>query len=203
MLGLIGHISFGQTDSTDVKETISKIDSTNVDASKHGNLLSYLYELQQISGEDNIEHIDSTSGYSIIIPLWWKIRETPNTSLFGGTFPAIDNIENALIFKAFNKSEHKNIKKFREWVIEDYKMGDTPNWSNSHKVLLKQELEDFKDIGKAFKVQLMWNGKLYSCCYIILETSNSYLWIDFTATKETYDINFSKLKELMENYKTL
>lgn len=191
VLIIIGNNSFSQTDST-------KVENTN-----HTNLVAYLYELQQISGIDNIEHTDSTSGYSLVIPLWWKIRETPNSSLFGGTFPAIDEIENALLFKAFDKTKYENINDFKNWVIGDYKMGDKPNWSNSHKILLKKELDEFKNIGESYKVQLMNNGYLYYCCYIIVETSSSYLWIDFTATQETYDINFTKFKEILSNYKTL
>lgn len=200
---LIGNNSFGQTDSTLVEKRAQKLDSLKAQNAKHGNLVAYLYELEQISGIDNIEHTDSISGYSLVIPLWWKIRETPNTSLFGGTFPAIDEIENALIFKAFNKSEYDNIKDFENWVIGEYKLGDTPKWSNSHKVLLKKELEEFNEIGKSYKVQLMWGTKLYHCCYIIVETSNTYLWIDFTATRETYDLNFAKLKDIMSKYKRL
>ena len=183
--------------------SIAQTDSTEVQNGRHGNLVAYLYELRQMSGADNIEHVDSISGYSLVIPKWWKIRETPNESLFGGTFPAVDEIQNALIFKAFNKSEFKNIKEFENWVIEDYKMGDSPKWSNTHKIMLKKQQDEFSDLGKSYKVQLMRNGYLYDCCYIILETSNSFLWIDFTATKETYKLNFPKLKEIMTNYKTL
>ena len=203
IFAIIGINSYAQSDSTQVEKEEQKVDSLKAENGKHGNLLAYLYELRQISGEDNIEHTDSISGYSLIIPKWWRIIETPNTSLFGGTFPAVDKVKNALIFKAFDKSEHKNIKAFEDWVIADYKMGDTPKWSNSHKMLLKKELDEFDDIGKSYKVQLMWNGSLYHCCYIIIETSNTYLWIDFTATQETYEVNFPKLKEIITKYKTL
>lgn len=195
--------SFGQSDSIQIEKRAQKLDSLKARKGKHGNLVAYLYELEQISGTDNIEHNDSISGYSVVIPLWWKIRETPNSRLFGGTFPTINEIENALIFKAFNKSEYENIKHFENWVIGDYKLGDTPKWSNSHKLLLKKEIEDFNKIGKSYKIQLIWGSKLYYCCYIIVETSNAYLWIDFTATEETYDVNFPKLKNLMSKYKTL
>lgn len=200
---LIGNNSFGQTDSTQVDKRAIKLDSLKTENGKHGNLVAYLYELEQISGIDNIEHNDSISGYSLVIPLWWKIRESRNNNFFGGTFPAINEIENALIFKAFNKSEYESIKDFENWVIGDYKLGDIPKWSNSHKVLLKKELEEFKEIGKSYKVQLMWGSKIYHSCYIIVETSNTYLWIDFTATEETYDLNFPKFEDIMKKYKTL
>lgn len=195
--------SFGQTDSTHVEKKTQKGDSLKVENGAHGNLVAYLYELEQISGVDTIAHTDSISGYSVVIPKWWRIRETPNASLFGGTFPAIGTVQNALLFKTFAKSDYKSIKDFENWIIADYKMGDTPKWSNSHTLLLKKELDEFKDIGKSYKAQLMRNGYLYHSCYIIIETSNSYLWIDFTATQDTYEVNFPKFKEIMTKYKTL
>lgn len=203
IFALIGNISFGQNESTQVEKRAQKLDSLKTENSRHGNIVAYFIELEQLNGIDNIEHTDSTSGYRLVIPLWWKIRETPNERLFGGTFPEINEIENALLFKAFDKSEYKNLKDFENWVIADYKMGDTPKWSDSHFIILKKELEEFKDIGKSYKVQLMRNGFMYNCCYIIVETSNSFLWIDFTATQETYDMNFPKLKEILASYKTL
>ncbi len=181
----------------------SQNEKSKTEKGKHGNLGAYLIELEQISGFDNIKHIDSISGYKITIPLWWKIIETPNTSMFGGTFPKINGIQNALLFKVFDKNTHKNLKKFEKWVITDYKMGDKPKWSSGHTILLKQEVKDFSEIGNSYKVQLMRNGKIYVSCYIIVETSNSYLWIDFTATKETYEVNYPKLKELLNSYRTL
>ena len=203
VFAIIANNAFGQTDSIQIEKRAQKLDSLKVENGRHGNLVAYLYELEQISGIDNIKHTDSISGYSLVIPLWWKIRETPSGNLFGGTFPAINKVENALLFKAFDKTKYKNFKDFKNWVIADYKVGDTPKWSNSHKVLLKKELNEFDEIGKSYKVQLMRNGYLYDCAYIIIETSNSYLWIDFTATKETYDVNFPKLKEIMSEYITL
>ncbi len=167
------------------------------EAHQHGNLVAYLYELEQIKGVDNIHHQDSTLNYSINIPLWWRIRETHSSDLFGGTLPAIDKVENAVLLKSFTKDNFKNLNDFDNWVVKKYKTGDTPEWSDSHTVLLKKELKDFKKIGKAYFVQLMREGLIYHCCYIITETKDTYLWIDFTATKETYDINFIKFKELI------
>ena len=76
--------------------------SEPADKGKHINMLAYLYELEQVSGHDSIVHVDSTYGYQVTIPLWWRIRET-QPFMLGGTFPAIDSIENALFFKCFKK----------------------------------------------------------------------------------------------------
>ena len=189
---LINNFLFSQT------HTISKIET-----SKHGNLVAYLYELEQIQGIDNIEHTDTLLDYKINIPIWWKIRETPNIFMFGGTLPAINGIENAILFKSFQKNEFKDLEDFDNWVIKSYKIGEFPKWSNSHTILLKKENEDFKKFGKSYFVQLIRGGKLYECQYIIIETSKTYLWIDFTATKETYKVNLEKFSEILNRFEII
>lgn len=72
-------------------------------------------------------------------------------------------------------------------------------WSES---TLKKDLSEFSSVGKAFKVQLKFDDTFYNCCYIIIETSKSYLWIDLTATRETYDIDFKKLEDIMLKFST-
>lgn len=166
----------------------------------HINLNSYLIELQQISGTDSIIHIDSAYSFQVTIPKWWRIRETP-PNLFGGTFPAIDSIENALMIKCFKKAEFKTLDDFEKYVIKDYGMGQTPKWSSRQQILIKKSLKDFQEVGNAYKVQLMWSPKIYDCCYILTETSTAYIWIDFTATGTTYPKNFEKFKEVVSLFK--
>ena len=172
------------------------------DQNRHINLPAYLIELEQMSGRDSIIHIDSTYGFQITIPKWWHIRETP-LNLFGGTFPAVDSMENALLFKSFKKDEFKDLADFENWVVKDYSLGQSPQWSSQHKMLLKKELTDFKDLGNAYKVQMLRGNLIYDCCYIIAETSTSYIWIDFTATATTYPKNFDKFKEIVSLFKKL
>ncbi len=172
------------------------------DKSDHINLAAYLIQLQQISGKDSIIHVDSTYSFQITIPKWWRIRETaPN--LFGGTFPTVDSIENALLFKCFKKDEFKSLSDFENWVVKDYSMGQTPKWSTKQTMLLKKKLEDFQNLGSAYKVQLLWSPKIYDCCYIITETRTAYIWIDFTATSTTYPKNYNRFKEVVSLFKKL
>lgn len=166
------------------------------DSVKHINLPAYLIELRQITGEDSIVHTDNSYGFTITIPKWWRIRETP-PYLFGGTFPAVNSIENALIFKCFKKDKFKDKEDLENWVIKSYSLGQTPDWSNQHKMLLRKELPDFKELGSSYKVQLLNGGLMYDCCYILTETSSAYIWIDFTATSTTYPKNFDKFKEIV------
>lgn len=159
--------------------------------------------LKQKSGQDQLHYVDSTFGYSVRVPKWWDIKETPSANFFGGTFPEIDKSESALLFKAFEKEKFKTFQNFENWVVAGYRSGDTPRWSNEHMFLFKKDLQEFKNIGKAYKVQLKTNDTFYNSCYIIVETAKSFLWIDLTSTRETYDANFKKLKELMPQFKIL
>jgi hypothetical protein len=152
---------------------------------------------KQSSGEYQISYADSANGYSVIIPKWWDIKETPSPNFFGGTFDEIDKSKSALLVKAFEKEKFKTLQNFENWVISSYKSGDTPKWSTNQKVLFKKNLSEFNTIGKAFKVQLKTEDTFYNCCYIIVETSKSYLWIDLTSTRETYDANFKKLEKIL------
>ncbi len=176
--------------------------TTPTNKGEHINMLAYLYELEQIGGHDSIVHRDSTYSYQVTIPLWWRIRET-QPFMLGGTFPAIDSIENALFFKCFKKDKFKDFADFENWVIKDYSLGQSPNWSSKQKVLLKKELPDFKEIGNAYKVQLLWTPKIYECCYVLTETSSAFIWIDFTATQTTYTKNFEKFKQVLSLFKKL
>ncbi len=170
------------------------------DDHRHINLGAYLIGLEQVMGKDSIVHADSAYGFQVTIPQWWHIKETP-LDFFGGTFPAVDSIENALIFKCFEKTKFNNLGDFENWVIKDYSMGQKPKWSQEHTILLKKELDDFKQMGNAYKVQILRGNKIYHCCYIITQTDKAYVWIDFTATETTYPKNFERFKEVVSLFK--
>lgn len=156
--------------------------------------------LTPAQAQDPVLHTDSVYGFQISVPAWWDIKETP-PDFFGGTFPAINGIENALIFKCYKKDQFKDMKTFERWVFKDYGMGQNPQLSQDIPILLKTELSDFKEVGNAYKVQLLNGGKIYNCCYIITETTTAYIWIDFTATPKTYPKNFYKLKIIIGKLK--
>lgn len=157
---------------------------------------------RQAAGEDSITYVDSTYMYKVTIPKWWNIKETPSPNFFGGTFPQVNRSESALLIKAFDKENFKTFQNFDRWVISAYRSGDTPNWSNEQMVLFKKELSEFSSVGKAYKVQLKTEETFYNCCYIIVETSSAFLWIDLTAERDTYDDNFKQLKKIMQDFST-
>ncbi|MGC1631546.1 MAG: hypothetical protein WA749_05465 [Gelidibacter sp.] len=166
------------------------------------NSVSEIIRKQKL-GQDKLNYTDTTFTYQVIIPKWWEIKETPSANFFGGTLPETDKSKAALLFKAFDKDKFKSLSNFENWVITGYKSGATPKWSEDHIVLFKKNMDEFATIGKAFKVQLKAYDTFYNCCYIIVETSKSYLWIDLTSTRETYDANFKRLEKIMLEFKKL
>jgi len=39
--------------------------------------------------------------------------------------------------------------------------------------------------------------------YILVETQKSYIWITFTATKETFDVNYDKFTEFISTFELI
>ena len=161
-------------------------------------------ELRRKQTKDSVEkltYLDSTFNYQVEIPNWLNLRETGSVYAFGGTLPAIDGIENAIIIKAFDKAKFPTQSDFKKFIVEDLVFGQSPKWSASHKFMGKKELGKYKSIGDSYKVYLMRGNLLYHCEYILVETKTAYLWIDYTSTQETFDKNFAKFEEFMSGFK--
>src|SRR3989339_288898 len=172
LLFFSGFTFISQAQLVDTLHNVYRIDG------EHGNMWAYLITMMQQSGRDSIPHVDSTYTYSLIIPKWYTVRETNEKNILGGTFPALNNIQSALIFKSFlRKFEIRSFEDFENWVILETQMGKHPTWSNTHIILEKNEDDLFSDIGKAYRVKMERLGFFYRCEYILVETSKSYVWI--------------------------
>ncbi|HBX52832.1 MAG: hypothetical protein A2275_13610 [Bacteroidetes bacterium RIFOXYA12_FULL_35_11] len=196
LLFFSGFTFISQAQLVDTLPNVYRIDG------EHGNMWAYLITMMQQSGRDSIPHVDSTYTYSLIIPKWYTVRETNEKNILGGTFPALNNIQSALIFKSFlRKFEIRSFEDFENWVILETQMGKHPTWSNTHIILEKNEDDLFSDIGKAYRVKMERLGFFYRCEYILVETSKSYVWIDFTSPDESFDEDLLKLKEILKTFK--
>ncbi|MEY4905698.1 MAG: hypothetical protein RLZZ292_3513, partial [Bacteroidota bacterium] len=132
------------------------------------------------------------------IPSWWDRKETGSYYLIAGTLPAVDGIENAIAIKCFDKKEFNTIKEFKNYIIEDAVPGKSPHWTNEQIFMGKKNLGLYKNIGEAYKVYMLWEGLMYHCQYVLLETKTAYLWINYTATETTFDKNKAKFDELLD-----
>src|SRR3989339_1296105 len=107
LLFFSGFTFISQAQLVDTLPNVYRIDG------EHGNMWAYLITMMQQSGRDSIPHVDSTYTYSLIIPKWYTVRETNEKNILGGTFPALNNIQSALIFKSF-------LRKFEIRSFEDF-----------------------------------------------------------------------------------
>jgi hypothetical protein len=161
-----------------------------------------LRDKQREAGIDILTYLDSTFNFQVQVPNWLNLKETGTAFAWGGTLPAVEGIENAILIKVFGKNDYKSIVEFRKYIVDDLVFGQTSPWSNSHKFMGKKELGKYKNIGDAYKVYLMQGKLMYHCEYILVETKTAYLWIDFTSTQETFDKNIDKFHEFMSGFKT-
>lgn len=177
--------------------------TTDTSKIKRGTFDTY-EELRKKQAKDKIEkitYLDSTFNYQVEIPNWLNVRETGSAYAFGGTLPAIDGCENAILVKAFDKAKYPTLSDFKKFIVESLVFGQSPQWSTSHKFMGKKELGKYNNIGDAYKVYMMRGNVMYHCEYVLAETKSAYLWIDYTATKETFDKNFPKFEEFISGFK--
>ncbi|WP_053975910.1 hypothetical protein [Mangrovimonas xylaniphaga] len=146
-----------------------------------------------------IEAFPST-GYKIEIPDWWNVSEIIDANNISGTLPLLDSKKDNISIRSFNKSEFINYENFENWVIKKYGIGQPPDWSLEDRILSTIKTFDFENLGTTYKTKILNNGREVLCCYILIETSTSYIWVNFKSTETTYTRNFKKLDYLMSTF---
>ena len=163
-------------------------------------------DLQQQRKDDKIVAmymVDSLLGYKAIIPAWLKVRETGSDMVFGGTLPAVDGIENVIMIKAFPKKDYAGMAAFKDFVIGNWTFGTHPKWSSEHVCYGIKDMDDVSRIGKSYRASNSWRNHIYTCKYVLAETKTAFLWIDFTATPTTYEVNLPKFDEFLKGLQML
>ena len=119
--------------------------------------------------------------------------------MWGGTFPAVHNIINAVLIASYKKEKFKNFKDFQRIYITGNKFGEVTLYSKNH-IWYGRNEKDFKKIrkGVSSRVFTFFKNKIYHNQFVLIETSKAYLFINFCATPETYDENIIKFNEFMK-----
>ncbi|MGV3458899.1 MAG: hypothetical protein ACO1N9_00445 [Flavobacterium sp.] len=107
---IVMQLSFAQTDTT----TSVTIDS---------------HIISDIASSD---YTDYEYGYSIIKPEWLKVRESGDLSMWGGTLPAVEGIENVIYVKGYKKDRFKSFDEFEHIFITGNKFGEKTLYSQAH-----------------------------------------------------------------------
>ena len=152
--------------------------------------------------KDKIEsliYVDSTFGYKTEVPEWLNLRETGNDKVWGGTFPAIDGIENAMMIKGFKKSEFKSFEHFKEIYITGNKFGKKTLYSENHNWYghNPRDLHDIKN-GVSCRVFTFFQNKIYHNQFSLIETKKAFLWVQFVATPKTFELNLPKFTKFVD-----
>jgi hypothetical protein len=187
--------------------TIKSFGQTKMDSAKTVHEIFTDYnDLRQRSKDHKIVSmymVDSLLGFKAIIPAWLKLKETGSDMLFGGALPAVDGIENAIMIKAFPKKDYADIAAFKDFVIGTWKFGTHPKWSSDVICYGIKDMDDVQGIGKSYRASNFWQNHIYTCKYVLAETKTAFLWIDFTATPTTYEINLPKFDEFLKGLQLL
>lgn len=166
----------------------------------HRDSFATIDELRAKQAEHDIEqltYIDSTLLFKVVLPNWLKLIDTGSPYFWGGTLPAVDSIENAIVIKSSPKDGNAVFREFEDFVVGKWSFGGHPNWSDEYVCMGIKELPEFSQLGKSYKVYLMNGGLLYHCQYVLIETPATFLWVDFTATQTTFEPNKEKFQEFM------
>lgn len=158
-----------------------------------------LKKKQKESGVDTLIYCDLTFNYKVNIPDWLNLKETKSVNLFGGTLPAVDGIENAILITGFDKSRFKSFDEFKKIYLTGT-MGQPAKFNKDIGWLGANEPISITN-GIKQKVFLFWENHLYHSQFVLIETKSAYVWIQFTSTQDTYNKNISKFDEFMNGFK--
>jgi len=154
--------------------------------------------------QDSKFYENTIIGLKVEIPDWLNLKETGATNLWGGTFPEIDGIENALMISSFDKAEYVSFEKFKEVYITGNTFGKPSLFSNSHIWYGYNEKDLFEiENGVSCRVFTFYQNKVYHNQFCLIETEQAFVWIQFVATPETYDTNISKFNAFVDSIKYL
>lgn len=154
-----------------------------------------------MSNAERVVYSDTINGFQVEVPDWLDLKETRSLYFFGGTLPAIGEVENAITVRSYEFGGDKSFADFKKYIVEnpDYLNGKSPEWSDGKHII--KSIEQSKLLGfDSYKIELEFNQKPYLVNYVLLKTNKSVIWINFAATNETYDVNFVKFKEFMESF---
>jgi len=181
--------------------TLSCAAQTDTIQSKYDNIEDLKEQTEQNEIID-LEYVDSTFSYRAIVPDWLTLIETGSPTIWGGTFPKVDGVENALLVKGFSKSEFKDFNDFKDVYLTGNTFGQPVKWGSEQTWFGQNDLIEI-DNGFKRKVFIMYGNLIYHNQFILLESKTAYLWIQFTASPETYDKNIDKFNEFMDGLQLL
>lgn len=149
-------------------------------------------------------YVDYTYGFKVKVPEWLKVMSPGENGRFGGTLPAIDGIQNAIMVTSYDIGQFESIEHMKKVFITGNKFGQPTLYSENH-IWYGTNERDLKEIDGGFtsRVFTLYQNAIYHNQFVILKSKKAYLWIQFVATPETYDANLEKFNEFMDGFELL
>lgn len=144
--------------------------------------------------------IDTIFNYEVKIPGWLHVIETGSPTIFGGTLPAVNGIENAIAIQGYSRSAFKSFDEFKFVFLTGNKFGEPAKFDKEHIWYGQNELIEIGN-GVKQKIFMYWQNRVYHNEFVLLQSPTAYIMIRFVATPETYDINLPKFDELLSGFK--
>ena len=163
-------------------------------------LISFFASITAFSQTSDSTRIDSVLNYEVRIPGWLHLIETSSPTVFGGTLPAINGIENAITVRGFSKTQFKSFDEFKDIFLTGNKFGEPTKFDNEQIWYGQNKLMEIEN-GVKQKIFIYWQNKIYHNLFVLLQTKTAYLLVQFVATPETYDINILKFDEFLSGLK--
>ena len=118
--------------------------------------------------------------------------------------PTIFKDPRGYFFEPYNKEKFESFEDFQRVYIKGNKFGKVTLYSENH-IWYGTNPRDFKEIknGVTSRVFTFFKNKIYHHQFNLIETPTAYLWIQFTATPETYKENLPKFNEFIKGFRVL
>lgn len=156
------------------------------------------YKLDARADGKDLEYVDSANRYTLTIREWFNITESPGNSIYMGTLPDIDNIQNAILVRPVKKTNYASFSDFNEKILPaDLKSGDKFGGGT---FLLKKDLPRPSLVnGLSRQITVQRGSQLYENHYITIETASCYMTVVFTATSKTFGLNQPRFLEFVDD----
>ncbi|MDW3646386.1 MAG: hypothetical protein R8P61_04975 [Bacteroidia bacterium] len=148
-----------------------------------------------------ISYLDTLSGYQISVPDYLEMWDSDKYNMLNALFPEIEGIRNAVSITSYRKDAFDGFQGFKNYIIEDstYGLGVKPPWSGGQS-FLEIERKNYKTM-EGFVVDQVFRGGVYRAFYYLIETPKAYLWANFVATPETYELNIDRFYQFISRLK--
>lgn len=126
---------------------------------------------------------DSLNYLELEVPVWLNVIKTKHNNMFGATFPEKHEVVNAMVVRW-------------EYKSDSFTFNDFVNQSKSpHKDRTNYRLIEEND--STLKYFYTSENSWFYSQNVYLKGNNIYCFINFTATKNTYDENIGKFEEIV------